>query len=54
VALKSDKLLVKCFPNEALEFYKNMASAAVSFGTPRDQAILQGMIGMAVCIGTGN
>ncbi|KAL8602077.1 hypothetical protein ACOMHN_007347 [Nucella lapillus] len=51
VALKADKLLAKCFPHEALVFYQNMAAAAVHFGTARDQAVLQGLIGMAVTLG---
>nr|KAG5694547.1 hypothetical protein BaRGS_032492 [Batillaria attramentaria] len=51
VAVESDKLLVKCFPEEAMQFYQNMASAAVRFGTRRDQAVLQGLIGMAVTQG---
>ena len=53
VALKADKLLAKCFPHEALLFYKSMASAAIRFGTSRDQAMLQGLIGMAVTLGQG-
>ena len=54
MALKADKLLAKCFPHEALQFYKNMAAASIRFGTPRDQAVLQGLIGMAVTLGQGD
>jgi hypothetical protein len=53
VAVKADKLLAKCFPSEALEFYKNMADAAIRFGTSRDLAVIQGLVGMAVTIGAG-
>ena len=51
--MKADKLLAKCFPQEALTFYNNMAAAAMRFGTSRDQAVLQGLIGMAVTLGKG-
>ena len=53
VVMKADKLLAKCFPQEALTFYNNMAAAAVRFGTSRDRAVLQGLIGMAVTLGKG-
>nr|KAG5694546.1 hypothetical protein BaRGS_032491 [Batillaria attramentaria] len=48
VAFEAEKLLVRCFPEEATEFFRKMAAAAVRFGTPRDQAALQGLIGMAI------
>lgn len=52
VALKADKLLAKCFPHEALEFYRNMADAAGRYGTSRDLAVMRGLIGMAVTFST--
>ncbi|PVD21870.1 hypothetical protein C0Q70_17672 [Pomacea canaliculata] len=53
VALGADRLLVKCYPQEALQFYKDMSVAAVRFGTSHDQAVLQGLMGMAITQGQG-
>ncbi|KAK7480279.1 hypothetical protein BaRGS_00028447, partial [Batillaria attramentaria] len=47
VAMQAESLLVRCFPEEATDFFRKLAAAAVTFGKPRDQAMLQGMIGMA-------
>lgn len=53
MALGADRLLVKCYPQEALQFYKDMSVAAVRFGTSHDQAVLQGLMGMAITQGQG-
>lgn len=53
VALKTDRLMTRLFPHEALAFYEAMATAAVRFGTPQDQAVLQNLIGMAHSVGIG-
>lgn len=53
VAFGADKLLVKYFPGEALHFFSAMAVAAKRFGTHHDQAVLHGLIGMAVTHGQG-
>ncbi|KAK7095097.1 uncharacterized protein [Littorina saxatilis] len=53
VAMQAEKLLSTCFPHEALTFYKNMSAASVRFGTHRDQAVLQSLVGMAVTVAQG-